>query len=149
MDDLNLESKKYALLTLHRPSNVDNLESLENIFEIIESIKKDIKIVYPIHPRTKQRLKQYGIYDKYYNTSERNDCNLMFTNPLGYLDFMHLMNNAKIVMTDSGGIQEETTVLGIPCLTLRNNTERPITIEEGTNILVGKGSSVPKLENIF
>ncbi len=137
LDELNLEPKKYALLTLHRPSNVDNLKSLKDIFRIIECIKKDIKIVYPIHPRSKQRLIEYGIYSKYSNPGQRNDNNLIFTDPLGYLDFMHLMNNAKIVLTDSGGIQEETTVLGVPCLTLRNNTERPVTIKEGTNILVG------------
>jgi UDP-N-acetylglucosamine 2-epimerase (non-hydrolysing) len=119
----------YALLTLHRPSNVDEQEPLKRIFKALSIIARRIPILFPIHPRTARMLKQFAI-----STEVRG---LKLIEPLGYLDFIHLEKHARFVLTDSGGIQEETTVLGVPCLTLRNNTERPITISEGTNMLVG------------
>lgn len=128
---LNLTKKEYCTLTLHRPSNVDNKESFENIISILEEIGSKIKIVFPLHPRTQKNLKLLGL-------SKRTESikNLIITKPLGYLDFLCLMDNSKLVLTDSGGIQEETTVLGVPCITLRNNTERPVTVKEGTNVIV-------------
>lgn len=125
----------YAVLTLHRPSNVDLNDDFLEILKALEAIQKRIPIVFPVHPRTSIRLKK-GSLTKRLNRLK----NLYLTPPLGYLDFIKLMKEAKFVLTDSGGIQEETTVLGIPCLTLRDNTERPITIELGTNVLVGRKS---------
>lgn len=129
---LDLESKSYVLLTLHRPSNVDDISSFKSILDALCIIQKKLPIIFPVHPRTRQKLAE---------SSLQNDIarcpNIRFTSPLGYLDFLNLMMNARLVLTDSGGIQEETTALSVPCLTLRNNTERPITIWEGTNVLVG------------
>jgi UDP-N-acetylglucosamine 2-epimerase (non-hydrolysing) len=122
----------YVLLTLHRPSNVDEKESLLKIIKALSEISRRIRIVFPAHPRTQKRLKEFDILDNLPVTSHK----LLITEPVGYLDFLNLEMNAKFVMTDSGGIQEETTVLGIPCLTLRNTTERPITLTRGTNTLV-------------
>jgi UDP-N-acetylglucosamine 2-epimerase (non-hydrolysing) len=124
--------ESYALLTLHRPSNVDDKENFSRILKALEVIQEKIKIVFPIHPRTRKNIEALGLKNKVDNMN-----NLNLIDPLGYLEFMSSMANASIVLSDSGGIQEETTVLGIPCLTLRENTERPITITEGTNILVG------------
>ncbi len=129
----DLQLNEYAVVTLHRPSNVDNPEALERILGALSEIGKRIPIIFPVHPRTeKQILELKG--------SERlllAENGVLLTPPLGYLDFLQLYSGAKLVLTDSGGIQEETTVLGIPCLTLRENTERPITVELGTNTLVG------------
>ncbi len=122
----------FAVLTLHRPSNVDSPEALTPLYRVIEQIAQEIPIVFPVHPRTKQSLKSSGLL----GAAEHNT-NLHLTEPLGYLDFIGLVSRARLVLTDSGGIQEETTVLGIPCLTMRNNTERPITCTAGTNQLVG------------
>lgn len=121
----------YAALTLHRPSNVDNKESLKYIFSILEPIQNKIKIIFPVHPRTLKNIKKFNLAQNLKKLK-----NLILTEPLGYLDFLCLMSNSKFVMTDSGGIQEEATVLGIPCITLRNNTERPVTAEQGTNLLI-------------
>jgi UDP-N-acetylglucosamine 2-epimerase (non-hydrolysing) len=131
----------YALLTLHRPSNVDQEESFQRIVAALESIGKKIPIIFPVHPRTKKQLKVLGLKEKirFHDIQKRADLSssgIHGLDPLGYLDFLSLVTRAKLVLTDSGGIQEETTVLGIPCLTLRDTTERPITIKEGTNILV-------------
>jgi UDP-N-acetylglucosamine 2-epimerase (non-hydrolysing) len=135
--------RDYALLTLHRPSNVDNAEIFKNILEALQRISKEIPIIFPAHPRTQKQVKFFG-YERYFDSIElkpmksinpKNSINLL--EPLPYLEFLSLMANAKMVLTDSGGIQEETTILGIPCLTLRENTERPITITQGTNVLVG------------
>jgi UDP-N-acetylglucosamine 2-epimerase (non-hydrolysing) len=123
-----LKSGEYALLTLHRPGNVDNLLNFEKIISVIKLISKDIPVVFPTHPRTKNRLNACGL--------EALGSGIKITGPLGYLDFIHLMMHCKFVLTDSGGAQEETTVLGVPCLTLRETTERPITVTEGTNTLV-------------
>jgi UDP-N-acetylglucosamine 2-epimerase (non-hydrolysing) len=128
----NLQPKTYALLTLHRPSNVDEKASLEKITDLLESFQAHLPVVFPIHPRTHHRLEEFGLSNRLVALP-----NLIMTPPLGYLEFLSLMTEARLVLTDSGGIQEETTVLGIPCLTMRENTERPITIIEGTNRLVG------------
>jgi len=122
----------FALVTLHRPSNVDNKSSLKEIFFALKEIQKKIKVLFPVHPRTRKNLKKF-IPKSALNQSK----NLILLDPLRYFDFLHLMRHAKMVITDSGGIQEETTVLKVPCLTVRENTERPITIAEGSNILVG------------
>ena len=119
----------YALLTLHRPSNVDNKESLTKIAKALNEIASRIPILFPAHPRTQKMIKKFGLESLFEKVK--------IIKPIGYLDFLNLQMNARFVLTDSGGIQEETTVLGIPCLTLRNTTERPITLAQGTNVLVG------------
>ena len=123
-----LAEKSYALLTLHRPSNVDSAESLKRILEIIEAVSRHVPVVFPVHPRTRTRMEQLG-------GGLGEGTRLM--GPLPYLTFVGLMAKARFVLTDSGGIQEETTALGVPCLTLRENTERPVTVTEGTNEIVG------------
>ena len=128
----NLESKNYGILTMHRPSNVDSMENLSTIFDALCDVQKHVKVIYPVHPRTKQRIMEFGLDKKLDEMS-----NFIMIDPLGYLDFLHLMDNARFVLTDSGGIQEETTILGVPCLTIRKETERPITVTEGTNVIVG------------
>jgi UDP-N-acetylglucosamine 2-epimerase (non-hydrolysing) len=125
---VNGEWRPYALLTLHRPSNVDDPERLRELLETIEKIAATLPVVFPVHPRTRQRMLDAGINEH---------PGVILVPPLGYLEFICLLSWAKIVLTDSGGIQEETTALGVPCLTLRENTERPVTIREGTNQLVG------------
>jgi UDP-N-acetylglucosamine 2-epimerase (non-hydrolysing) len=129
---LKLEPKQFCAMTLHRPSNVDDKETLSGILDALETIGKRFPIVFPVHPRTQKRLEEFGL-----NERLRNQSSLLLTEPLAYLDFLHLYSNSRLVLTDSGGIQEETTALGIPCLTLRPNTERPITVNEGTNRVVG------------
>ena len=118
---------RYALVTLHRPSNVDDPDRLRSILTSMIEISKQLPVVFPVHPRTRQRIAQFGL----------DPSGLQFCEPVPYLEFLALQARAQIVITDSGGIQEETTFLGVPCLTMRNNTERPVTIELGTNILVG------------
>lgn len=136
----NLKKKDYVLLTLHRPSNVDNKKTLQEIIESLVEISKEIPIIFPAHPRTQKMIERFEFYNFFhkslnYHFSQMKGIFLL--TPLPYLEFLYLMANAKFILTDSGGIQGETTALGIPCLTLRENTEYPITIEEGTNILVG------------
>lgn len=131
MAKLGLSAKKYGVITLHRPSNVDNIKSLDEIITAFEEIEKEIKLVFPIHPRTRNNIKASNLEKRIKAMN-----NLLLLEPLGYLDFLCLMSNAALMLTDSGGIQEETTVLGVPCMTLRENTERPVTITEGTNRLV-------------
>ena len=129
----------YALVTLHRPSNVDNREKFSEILEGLSAVARELPIIFPIHPRTMQRVVDYELH-AFLRNGERKKGNargIFLIQPLGYLDFLHLMANAELVLTDSGGIQEETTVLGIPCITLRENTERPVTVSEGTNRIVG------------
>ena len=123
--------EKYALVTLHRPSNVDEYEGLKMLLTSLEIIGGKIKIIFPMHPRTRKNIYDLGL-SSFLNTNS----DILFTDPLGYLDFLKLEMNAKFILTDSGGIQEESTYFGVPCLTLRENTERPITITEGTNHLV-------------
>ena len=129
---LNIKSGEFALLTLHRPSNVDDVRSLGNIIEALEVIQNRIKIVFPVHPRTKKRIEEFGLLNRINSSG-----NIILTEPLGYFDFGKLVYDANFVMTDSGGIQEETTVYRIPCITIRENTERPVTVWEGTNKLAG------------
>jgi len=132
LEDFGLVSGKYAVTTLHRPSNVDDPDVLRRILDALETIGRDGPIVFPAHPRTVQRLSQFGLLDRVTESSA-----FRVVEPLGYLEFLKLLAHASVVMTDSGGIQEETTVLGIPCLTLRENTERPVTVDSGTNQIVG------------
>ncbi|MFZ0977939.1 MAG: UDP-N-acetylglucosamine 2-epimerase (non-hydrolyzing) [Candidatus Acidiferrales bacterium] len=124
---------RYALLTLHRPSNVDQRESFLNILEGLEDLANACPIIFPAHPRTQKRIAEFG-FERFFDTENGR---IRLVDPLGYLDFMCLMAHAAVVVTDSGGIQEETTCLGIPCVTVRENTERPITVQVGTNILAG------------
>jgi UDP-N-acetylglucosamine 2-epimerase (non-hydrolysing) len=128
LERLGLEPDAYALLTLHRPSNVDDATKLAALFEALEEIHRELPVIFPVHPRTSAAIESL--------LGDRKPA-LRLLEPLGYLDFLRLMSRARVVLTDSGGIQEETTALGVPCLTLRDNTERPITVEEGSNILVG------------
>lgn len=132
LNDLGVTAKGYVLVTLHRPSNVDQEETLSNFVEILEQTSENLPMVWPVHPRSENRAKQFGLWERLQDIE-----GLHLLEPVGYLDNVNLMNNAKLVLTDSGGIQEETTALGVPCLTARENTERPITIMEGTNTLVG------------
>lgn len=131
LERLGLEPRNYGAITLHRPSNVDDMERFGEIVGAFEEIEKETKLVFPIHPRTRNNIRGTKLENKI-NAME----NLILLEPLGYLDFLRLMSNAALIFTDSGGIQEETTILGVPCMTLRANTERPVTIVEGTNRLV-------------
>jgi UDP-N-acetylglucosamine 2-epimerase (non-hydrolysing) len=136
----------YALLTLHRPANVDNRDAFLNILEGMEDLAKEYFIVFPAHPRTQNRIREFGL-DQYFapdlrlrDTGESRAAirtGVCMIDPLGYLDFLCLMKRARLVVTDSGGIQEETTCLGVPCVTVRENTERPVTVTSGTNTLAG------------
>jgi UDP-N-acetylglucosamine 2-epimerase (non-hydrolysing) len=120
--------RRFAILTLHRPSNVDSIEKLRSLLMAIDSVAEEVPIVFPVHPRTRNRLTHAAI---------THHPNISVIPPIGYLDFLCLLSKATLVLTDSGGIQEETTALGVPCLTLRENTERPVTVSQGTNVLVG------------
>ncbi len=130
LNELHVKPKQYILVTLHRPNNVDMREGLEKILDIFERLSQRTTIIFPAHPRTQKMLKQFSLSKRVHAIK-----NLKLLDPLGYVDFLNLMEHAQLVLTDSGGIQEETTFLGIPCLTLRENTERPITVEIGTNQL--------------
>lgn len=120
--------KRYALVTLHRPANVDDSATLKSILQSLLEVNRDLSVVFPAHPRTRQRISDFGLSVE----------QLQLLDPLSYLDFLGLQSRATVVITDSGGIQEETTYLGVPCLTLRENTERPVTVSLGTNVLVGR-----------
>jgi UDP-N-acetylglucosamine 2-epimerase (non-hydrolysing) len=120
--------QRYALVTLHRPSNVDDSANLKNILESLLEVNERLEVVFPAHPRTRQRIDRLGV----------NIEKLRFLEPLPYIEFLSLQRRAVVVITDSGGVQEETTYLGVPCLTMRNNTERPVTVDMGTNVLVGQ-----------
>ena len=120
--------QRYALVTLHRPSNVDDSANLKNILESLLEVNERLEVVFPVHPRTRRRIDRLGI----------NIEKLYFLGPLPYIEFLSLQRRAVVVITDSGGVQEETTYLGVPCLTMRSNTERPVTVEMGTNVLVGQ-----------
>jgi UDP-N-acetylglucosamine 2-epimerase (non-hydrolysing) len=139
--------RRYALLTLHRPSNVDNRDIFLNLIAGLEELATDCPVVFPVHPRTQRRIKEFGFEFSLSGSVRKHKGNIqgpgkwresiILTDPLGYLDFLCLMKHATLVVTDSGGIQEETTILGIPCVTVRENTERPITVESGTNTIAG------------
>lgn len=137
LEELAIRSKEYGVATLHRPSNVDTRENLENILGALNEIAADLPIIFPCHPRTRKYIADFGLTHLVSEDSANRHSGVHMIEPLGYLDFLKLMKEARIVFTDSGGIQEETTVLELPCLTLRENTERPITITAGTNTLVG------------
>ena len=132
MDVLDVQKDNYALITLHRPGNVDDPEIFSRLLDTFETIEKDLTLIFPIHPRSRKMIQNFGLDDRVKNMQ-----NLILLDPMGYLDFMKLLHNAKLVLTDSGGIQEETTYLQVPCITMRENTERPITVHIGTNVLVG------------
>jgi len=130
LERFNLKPKEYILVTAHRAENTDSRENLERLVQILESLP--MRAIYPMHPRTRKRLEEFGLLERVEAIE-----NLTVTKPLGYLDFLRLEKNAFAIMTDSGGIQEEAIILGVPCLTLRYNTERPETVEAGGNVLVG------------
>jgi UDP-N-acetylglucosamine 2-epimerase (non-hydrolysing) len=129
LDRLSLSPRSFAVLTAHRPANVDDALTLRRIISAIEKVSAELPVIFPAHPRTQARLREFGIAPP---------PQLKIIEPLGYSDFLKLWSNARLVLTDSGGLQEETTALGIPCLTLRDNTERPITVEQGSNRVVGR-----------
>jgi UDP-N-acetylglucosamine 2-epimerase (non-hydrolysing) len=131
LSELNLTDSKFVLMTIHRPSNVDSVEGLRKLFDLIRSLAEKYKVVFPIHPRTTARMKEYDIAEKFDALD-----NLHLLGPMGYFEFQKLIKHAAFVLTDSGGIQEESTYRRVPCLTLRENTERPSTVDIGTNTLV-------------
>ena len=133
LEELAVGEGPYAVLTLHRPSNVDDPEILTGLLDVLEVVQSDMPVLFPAHPRTRDMLERFGLAKR--AASFRN---FRMIDPLGYLDFLRLMATARVVLTDSGGIQEETTILNVPCLTLRENTERPVTVELGTNQIVGQ-----------
>ena len=128
-----LEKKEYAVITLHRPSNVDHPETLKGMLRAFQDISKNLRLVIPLHPRTRANIERFGLSDALRTLEE----NAVVTGPVGYVDMLRLVKDSRMVITDSGGIQEETTYLGVPCITLRANTERPSTVTLGTNTLVG------------
>ena len=131
LERLSLEPDSYITMTMHRPANVDTEDTLKDLFKSITEISREIPIVFPCHPRTKQRLEDFGI------KSDDKSHSFKVIEPLGYLDFLHLQSKSKCVLTDSGGVQEETTFLQIPCITMRENTERPSTVDIGSNLVIG------------
>jgi UDP-N-acetylglucosamine 2-epimerase (non-hydrolysing) len=120
--------ERFALVTLHRPANVDESATLKGILHSLLELNRDLPVIFPAHPRTRQRIAEFGL----------NEGQLLLLDPLPYIDFLGMQSRATVVITDSGGIQEETTYLGVPCLTVRENTERPVTVSMGTNVLVGR-----------
>jgi len=143
-DGLAVEPGNYGVVTLHRPSNVDDREALEAIVAALVKSSANITLVFPVHPRTKERLERFNLLNDL-----KKAANIRITRPLSYIPFMSLVRKAKMVITDSGGIQEETTYLNIPCLTLRDTTERPITITQGTNRLVKRDAVYQEIEKIM
>ncbi|MFL5321272.1 MAG: non-hydrolyzing UDP-N-acetylglucosamine 2-epimerase, partial [Myxococcaceae bacterium] len=139
--ELKLEPQRYAVCTLHRPANVDDPETLGGLLDALGHVSRNIPVIFPVHPRTRKMIQEKGLSGL---LSEYPDIRLV--EPMGYLEFLSLTSQAKIILTDSGGLQEESTALGVPCLTLRENTERPVTITVGTNILVGTDPVAIKLE---
>jgi UDP-N-acetylglucosamine 2-epimerase (non-hydrolysing) len=138
---IRIPEQDYALLTLHRPGNVDDPKKLRRLVETLHQVSGEIPIFFPCHPRTRKKIEEFQLQGFFFGhqafSSQTAKRGIHLLEPLGYLDFLKLMANARLVLTDSGGIQEETTILGVPCLTLRENTERPSTITNGTNVLVG------------
>lgn len=145
LEEHELTAGEYAVVTLHRPSNVDAAESLGPIVDVLVDLSQSIPVVWPVHPRTSARLDAFGLAEKVAATPT-----IRQLDPLGYREFLCLMSRAKVLVTDSGGLQEESTALGIPCLTMRENTERPITVEEGTSTLCGSDAALlrAKLEEV-
>jgi UDP-N-acetylglucosamine 2-epimerase (non-hydrolysing) len=139
-----LAPRGFAVVTLHRPANVDSVESLTSLVAQLMSASRFLPMVFAVHPRTHKRLQEFGLMTKLENCAS-----IRLTEPLGYIEFMNLVSNAAAVVTDSGGVQEETTYLGIPCLTLRDSTERPITVEQGSNRLVPKHALIDALDDVI
>jgi len=133
---LQVRKKSYGLVTLHRPSNVDDGDTFEGILSALKELSRKMPIIFPCHPRTRERIRSFN-FSHDIDDGTNHPKNMTIVEPLGYLDFLKLMADARVVLTDSGGIQEETTIVGTPCLTLRESTERPVTVTEGTNIVVG------------
>jgi UDP-N-acetylglucosamine 2-epimerase (non-hydrolysing) len=127
---LGIEAQKYILVTFHRPANVDDPIYLERLISLLNDFSVYGSVVFPVHPRTKNNFRENDLLDKFSD-------NVLLLDPIGYIDFLHLTKNSALVVTDSGGIQEETTFLGVQCITVRNNTERPVTVDTGTNHLIG------------
>ena len=130
VNDLGLRAGEYTLMTFHRPSNVDNKTSLGKLVEMLNRLTKKSKLVFPVHPRTRKNLEKFGLF-------EQLSKDIQLLEPIGYIDFLSLTKSAELLITDSGGIQEETTFLGVQCITVRDNTERPVTVTVGTNQLIG------------
>jgi len=133
-------TRPYGVVTLHRPANVDEEESLSGLLGVLAEIGRDLPLVFPVHPRTAKQIERFGLGDLFAASDAdpgAAGCGLFAIEPQGYLDFLQLVANSRIVLTDSGGLQEETTVLGVPCITIRDNTERPVTCDQGTNNLAG------------
>ncbi|MHA2100160.1 MAG: non-hydrolyzing UDP-N-acetylglucosamine 2-epimerase [Candidatus Kariarchaeaceae archaeon] len=130
LEKFHVDSKQFVLVTLHRPSNVDHKRNLSRLVDLLNNISEIRKVIFPIHPRSKKNMEEYGLI-----ASLNKD--VILTEPIGYIEFMKLLKNAELILTDSGGIQEESTFLGVQCITLRKSTERPVTVEIGTNHLVG------------
>ena len=143
LDEMQLGTRPYGLVTLHRPSNVDDPAQLSALIGVLDDIAQKVHLVFPVHPRTRARLDAMGL--------KLDPSRWTVSAPVGYIDFLRLMSGASVVLTDSGGIQEETTVLGVRCLTLRDNTERPVTIDEGTNVLAGtrRETVLPAFERVM
>jgi len=142
-------SIRYLCMTLHRPSNVDNKEVLTEILKTVNAVAKEIPIIFPCHPRTRRRIDEFGLKYLFHEieaTLNAEPCGVIMMDPLNYNDFLYLWKDCAAMMTDSGGLQEETTALGVPCLTLRMNTERPVTVEDGTNVLIGNDMNRLKSE---
>jgi len=137
LEQFGLKPQQYGVVTLHRPGNVDNAETLKGILSVLAKVSERLPMVFPVHPRTKARIDEFGLNDI---LGRGQGCRVV--EPLGYLDCLCLTSQAKVVVTDSGGLQEESTALGVPCLTLRPNTERPITCTEGTGTLIGNSADL-------
>jgi len=137
LNQLNIKANNYVLVTMHRPSNVDDEKRLIGLTDLINSLSLKRSIVFPIHPRTRNNLEKFKLIEKLNN-------NIILTEPIGYIDFLTLIRNSELILTDSGGIQEESTYLGVQCITLRKSTERPSTVDEGTNQLVGEDFEIAK-----
>jgi len=132
LDEAGLRARQYGLVTLHRPSNVDDPDQLGSLLNAFDKIQEEIPLVFPVHPRTRKMMNDFGLMQRVDRMRQ-----LRLLDPIGYKDFLQFERHALMVLTDSGGIQEETTVFQVPCLTLRANTERPVTVEHGTNTVVG------------
>ena len=130
LEKLNVRPKQFVLVTLHRPSNVDHKLKLSRLVDLLNTISETRSVIFPIHPRSKKNLEQHGLLQSLKE-------NVLLTEPIGYIDFLKLIKNAELILTDSGGIQEESTFLKVQCITLRKSTERPVTVEIGTNHLAG------------
>jgi UDP-N-acetylglucosamine 2-epimerase (non-hydrolysing) len=138
LSKLGLTEKRYGLLTLHRPANVEDPIILGEILDACNEIAQEVPLIFPCHPRTLSKLRDFGLFHFFSQPDQSKDLNGIHLHPpFGYLEFLKLMHDARVVLTDSGGIQEETTILRVPCITLRQNTERPVTVSEGTNVIAG------------